>query len=121
MSNIISVTEFRTNVSDIVNRVRYQNEIIFLTRGNTVVAKLMGVAPAYPYHQELKAAAASAHNLIEALAIDAWRISLIVAVKVKTGVKVIFEKGKRAAVLSAAFFKRWLEAAMKVEKEISQI
>ncbi len=121
MSNIISVTDFRTNVSDIINRVRYQNETIFLTRGTTVVAKLSGVAPGYRYDQELKVAAANARNLGQALAIDIWRLIYVIASKLKSLTVILVEKTKTASISIGKFLKRWVLASLSVEREVSQI
>lgn len=43
MSNIVSVTDFRNNIADVLNRVRYRNETIYLIRGKTLVAKVSKV------------------------------------------------------------------------------
>lgn len=43
MSNIVSITEFRNNIAEVVNRVRYRNETIYLVRGKTLVAKVIRV------------------------------------------------------------------------------
>src|SRR4030067_1117127 len=43
MSNIVSVTDFRNNIADVLNRVKYRNETIYLVRGKTLVAKVSKV------------------------------------------------------------------------------
>ena len=39
--NIVSVTDFRNNISDYLNRLTYNNESFFIKKGKLVVAKII--------------------------------------------------------------------------------
>lgn len=117
MSNIISVTDFRSHVSDVVNRVHYKNETIFLTRGSTVVAKITGVEPTYPYARQIKAARVKAGGFAQAAAGDVGKFITHMAGKVGAGVRYLFQKAWEGILLLVELFKRWVGICFLVEKE----
>lgn len=40
MNNIVSISDFRNNISDYINRVVYNNDSILIKKGKKVVAKV---------------------------------------------------------------------------------
>lgn len=117
MSNMISVTDFRSNVADIVNRVRYKNETIFLTRGSTVVAKIVGVEPSYPYAKQVKAARRVAGNFVQAVVYDTEKSIAWLAERIFALIKFLTEKVRESVFILFEWFKRWLGICFIVEKE----
>ena len=41
MNNIISISDFRNNISDYINRVTYKKESFLLKKGKSIVAKVI--------------------------------------------------------------------------------
>ncbi|PJC30479.1 hypothetical protein CO051_05495 [Candidatus Roizmanbacteria bacterium CG_4_9_14_0_2_um_filter_39_13] len=41
MNNIISISDFRNNISDYINRVTYNKDSFLLKRGKSIVAKIV--------------------------------------------------------------------------------
>jgi antitoxin (DNA-binding transcriptional repressor) of toxin-antitoxin stability system len=117
MSNIISVTDFRSHVSEIVNRVHYKNETIFLMRGATVVAKITGVEPSYPYARQIKAARVQTGNFVQAVVFDIGKLVTHAVEKVAEGVRFLVRKIWELTLLSIELFKRWVGICLMVEKE----
>lgn len=117
MSNIISVTDFRNHVSDIVNRVHYKNETIFLTRGSTVVAKIVGIEPSYPYAKQVKAARRVAGNFVQAIVYDTEKSLAWFAERMLAVTKFLAEKVRDAVLIAFEWLKRWVGICLTVEKE----
>ncbi len=117
MSNIISVTDFRNHVSDIVNRVHYKNETIFLTRGSTVVAKIVGIEPSYPYAKQVKAAQRVAGNFVQAIVYDTEKSLAWLAGRIFIFMKFLGEKAREGILIAFEWLKRWLGICFMVEKE----
>lgn len=117
MSNIISVTDFRNHVSEIVNRVHYKNETIFLMRGATVVAKITGVAPSYPYARQIKAARVKANGFMQAVIGDFVKLLTHMVKIIAAGVKFVSQKTWGIILLIIEGIKRWVGICLAVEKE----
>jgi len=118
MSNIISVTDFRNHVSEIVNRVHYKNETIFLMRGATVVAKITGVEPSYPYARQIKAARVKTQTFLQAVGYDVAQIVATVIKSIIAGLKFMAARGWVLTILALDLFKRWLKLCLALEQEI---
>lgn len=41
MNNIVNISEFRNNISDYINRVRYKKDSFLLKKGKSIVAKVV--------------------------------------------------------------------------------
>jgi len=41
MSNIVNVSDFRNNISDYINRVRYNKDSFLLKKGKSIVARVI--------------------------------------------------------------------------------
>ncbi len=41
MNNIVSISDFRNNISDYVNRVRYNKDSFLLKKGKSIVARVV--------------------------------------------------------------------------------
>jgi antitoxin (DNA-binding transcriptional repressor) of toxin-antitoxin stability system len=117
MSNIISVTDFRNHVSDIVNRVHYKNETIFLTRGSTVVAKIVGIEPSYPYAKQVKAARRVAGNFVQAIVYDTEKSLAWMVERTLVFLKFLGKKAREGVLIAFEWLKRWLGICFMVEKE----
>lgn len=118
MSNIISVTDFRNHVSDVVNRVHYKNETIFLMRGATVVAKISGVAPTYPYARQIKAARTRAQSFVGAITSDLVKIAGRVGQVVTIFVRNLAEKVGKLILAGVNLLKHWVAICFAVDREI---
>ncbi|MEK9201298.1 MAG: type II toxin-antitoxin system prevent-host-death family antitoxin [Patescibacteria group bacterium] len=43
MTNTISVSQLRNDISEYLNRVRYNNDVLIVKKGNTPVAKIIAI------------------------------------------------------------------------------
>ncbi len=43
MTNTISVSQLRNDISEYLNRVRYNKDVLIIKKGNTPVAKIMAI------------------------------------------------------------------------------
>jgi hypothetical protein len=118
MSNIVSVTDFRNNVADVLNRVKYRNETIYLIRGKTLVAKISKVDDYLPARVKSRNQQKVATGLIPAVRVVAtrelgelrefWgRFGKKMYKAIRDGATVLQFKFKRWVKFCASFQKSW--------------
>jgi hypothetical protein len=116
MSNIVSVTDFRNNVADVLNRVKYRNETIYLIRGKTLVAKISKVDDYLPARVKSRNQQQVATGFIPAVRVVLGReIGEIRETGRKLGKK-IWKAGREGATVLQFKFKRWVKFCMSFQK-----
>ena len=112
---MIAVTDFRSQIADVVNRVRYQKETIFLTKGKSIVAKIVPTESSYPLEKELKEAKIMGLHLGKDLVQAFLQFLRFLAECAKILVKKGNEQGKVFAKQFKSGFFKWVKLAGEIE------
>jgi antitoxin (DNA-binding transcriptional repressor) of toxin-antitoxin stability system len=118
MSNIVSVTDFRNNIADVLNRVKYRQETIYLIRGKTLVAKISKVDDYLPARVKSRKQENVAVGFFPAVKVIATRelgelrefggkMGKQIAKKTLEGATILHFKFKRWVKFCASFQKSW--------------